>query len=109
MRKILPIQTGWQFKFGETKHGRVPKHAGAGFQTVSLPHTWNALDGQDGGFDYQRGAAWYLKTVAVKPQKNERVYVEFLGANSICRVYANGKQVAEHKGGFSTLDRKSVV
>lgn len=103
MRKILPIQTDWQFKFGETKHGRVPKHAGAGFQTVSLPHTWNALDGQDGGFDYQRGAAWYLKTVAVKPQKNERVYVEFLGANSICRVYVNGKQVAEHKGGFSAF------
>ncbi len=103
MRKILPIQTEWKFKFGETKHGRVPKHADSDYQTVNLPHTWNALDGQDGGFDYKRGVAWYLKTIAVKPQKDARVYVEFLGANSICRVYANGRQVAEHKGGFSTF------
>ena len=24
-------------------------------ETVALPHTWNAVDGQDGGNDYYRG------------------------------------------------------
>ena len=24
-------------------------------ETVTLPHTWNAMDGQDGGNDYYRG------------------------------------------------------
>ena len=24
---------------------------------VDIPHTWNALDGQDGGDDYRRGRA----------------------------------------------------
>ena len=33
----------------------------------------------------------------------ERVYLEFLGANALCRVYANGKEVCEHRGGFSTF------
>ena len=27
--------------------------------TVDLPHTWNALDGQDGGDDYYRGTCTY--------------------------------------------------
>ena len=31
------------------------------FETVALPHTWNNLDGQDGGADYHRGACWYYK------------------------------------------------
>ena len=28
---------------------------GEAFAPVALPHTWNALDGQDGGGDYWRG------------------------------------------------------
>ena len=51
MRKILPFNQGWQFrKDGETS-----------WQTVDLPHTWNALDGQDGGDNYYQGIGWYQK------------------------------------------------
>ena len=32
---------------------------GEEFETVSLPHTWNNLDGQDGGGDYWRGEGVY--------------------------------------------------
>ena len=28
---------------------------GEAMSNVALPHTWNALDGQDGGADYWRG------------------------------------------------------
>ena len=48
MRKILPFNQGWQFrKDGETS-----------WQTVDLPHTWNALDGQDGGDNFYQGIGW---------------------------------------------------
>ena len=30
-------------------------------QTVDIPHTWNGIDGQDGGNDYFRGKCLYLK------------------------------------------------
>ena len=30
-------------------------------RTVDLPHTWNAVDGQDGGNDYRRGTCIYHK------------------------------------------------
>ena len=35
---------------------------GEAYASVALPHTWNALDGQDGGNDYWRGTAMYAKT-----------------------------------------------
>lgn len=28
-------------------------------EPVTLPHTWNAIDGQDGGNDYYRGTCCY--------------------------------------------------
>ena len=34
---------------------------GEQFSPVTLPHTWNALDGQDGGGDYFRGQCCYMK------------------------------------------------
>ena len=35
-----------------------------GSQTkLDLPHTWNAIDGQDGGNDLYRGTAFYAKTI----------------------------------------------
>ncbi len=31
-------------------------------EPVTLPHTWNAVDGQDGGNDYYRGTCCYTRT-----------------------------------------------
>ena len=32
-------------------------------EPVTLPHTWNAIDGQDGGNDYYRGTCCYTTTM----------------------------------------------
>lgn len=102
MRKVIQLHDDWSFK-KDFERQTPPKHVDSSWETVCLPHTWNALDGQDGGFDYARGTGWYFKTIAIKPGKHERVYLEFLGANATCTVYANGKEIAKHKGGFSTF------
>ena len=46
MRKITVLRDGW--RFGKSRD--------AALEPVSLPHTWNDVDGQDGGNDYYRGA-----------------------------------------------------
>lgn len=66
---------------------------------VDLPHTWNGLDGQDGGDDYYRGYGCYYR-VFDRP-KGERVYIEFEAAALMAVVFINGKEVGTHKGGFS--------
>ena len=70
---------------------------------VNLPHTWNAIDGQDGGNDYTRGLCWYVKTLSREeiPQ-NKRLFLEINGANSSADLYVNGAHIAHHDGGYST-------
>ena len=78
----------------------------AGNQTkLDLPHTWNALDGQDGGDDYKRGTCTY-QTQAAAPKfdkEKEVVYLQFHGVNASAKVVFNGKEVVKHDGGYSTF------
>jgi len=56
MRTILSMNSGWRF----SKVSAVPEIFPEDWEQVSLPHTWNAVDGQDGGNDYWRGTACYV-------------------------------------------------
>ncbi len=97
MRTILSLNQNWLF----IKNTTDPS-AQEGVQ-VNLPHTWNADDGYDGGNDYFRGSCLYKKTLkrAELPQA-DLYYLEFRGVNSSADVYANGKKLAHHDGGYST-------
>ncbi|MBQ8625372.1 MAG: glycoside hydrolase family 2 protein [Agathobacter sp.] len=74
-------------------------------QTLNLPHTWNALDGQDGGDDYKRGSCTYEKQVKAPEydKETERVYLQFHGVNASAKVVLNGTEVITHDGGYSTF------
>ena len=98
MRSILNINQGWQF-FKDTKDPAVSE----GAVEVNLPHTWNAEDGFDGGNDYFRGSCIYKKTITrAELPEADLYYLELRGANSSADVYANGKHLAHHDGGYST-------
>lgn len=90
MRKITPITKALFCRQGEQS------------APVTLPHTWNAQDGQDGGGDYWRGLGIYqLELPAPTPGKQQ--YIEFRGANHETVVYCNGRLLGRHRGGFSTF------
>ena len=74
-------------------------------QRVDIPHTWNALDGQDGGNDYWRGTCTYEKDFAspVFDRGQQRIYLEFAGVNASAKVMLNGQAVMTHDGGYSTF------
>ncbi len=78
------------------------RKADAEFTEVPLPHTWNALDGQDGGSDYWRGTGCY-KIDLPAPTPGKRQYIQFEGANHIAEISCNGTVLGTHKGGFSTF------
>lgn len=75
---------------------------GEEFTAVTLPHTWNAQDGQDGGADYWRGKGVYEIDLPA-PTPGMQQYIEFAGANHVAEVVCNGNPVGVHKGGFSTF------
>ncbi|MBR2382012.1 MAG: glycoside hydrolase family 2 protein [Clostridia bacterium] len=98
MRSILNFNSSWSF-FKATND----INAKEGAELVNLPHSWNALDGQDGGNDYYRGSCVYTKAFAKADlPENELHYLEICGANSSADVYLNGKHLAHHDGGYST-------
>ena len=100
MRKILNLNKNWTFIKGL---GNVPESIPEEAEHISLPHTWNAKDGQDGGNDYFRGSCCYVKTVDKKDLPEEDLYfLEINGANNSADVYVNGKKLAHHDNGYST-------
>lgn len=102
MREIIKLSEGWRFT-KDTVNTVPPRHPAFKWQKVDLPHTWNNLDGQDGGFDFYRGKCWYMNSITVDYSANEDVYLEFLGAEAVAEVYINDIKVCTHKGGFSTF------
>lgn len=100
MRTIYNFNAKWAFSKEATE---VPAAMPEKWYWVTLPHTWNDIDGQDGGNDLYRGTAFYAKELEkINLPEAERYFLELNGANSSADVYVNGKHVAHHDGGYST-------
>ena len=94
MRRYININQNWRFQL-----------PGREAENIHIPHTWNNLDGQDGGNDYLRTAAIYEKTFP-KPffeDGREAVFLDFAGVNSQAEVTVNGHLLCCHEGGYSTF------
>ena len=93
MRRTVKLMTDWMFTDQNQKK-----------RPVDLPHTWNAIDGQDGGNDYFRGICTYEKMVE-KPkfEADERVYLQFQGVNASASVFLNDEMIGRHENGYSTF------
>lgn len=73
-------------------------------ETVTLPHTWNAMDGQDGGNDYYRGTCSYTTVLPdISLPENGRAVLQFDAVAMTAEVYLNEQKLAEHKGGYSAF------
>lgn len=93
MRKIDTLSTGWNF----IKLGSAP-------EVVEIPHTWNAVDGTDGGNDYYRGVCRYEKVLQFPfLDEGKQIWLEFEGVSQSCIVFVNGKQAGMHNGGYSAF------
>lgn len=103
MRFVENINDGWLFHKGPMKNDALPAFPGLSWKHVTLPHTWNALDGQDGGFDYYRNKCWYMTAMELDLAEDDVAYLEFDGAEAVAEVYVNDQKVCTHKGGFSTF------
>ena len=102
MRKIQVLKKGWRFLKNASSAENAAAAADQGVP-VSLPHTWNAEDGQDGGNDYHRGQCWYVRELSEEELAGECVFLEINGAAMTAEVYLNGRRLARHEGGYSAF------
>lgn len=87
----------WKFRFSHQVEKNTP-------QPISLPHTWNAQDALAGKIDYKRGIGNYERTLHIRPEwKGKRLFLRFDGVNNVADVFLNGKNIGEHRGGYSAF------
>ena len=101
----LDFCADWKFKNEIlTNQPAASEYDDSAWQTVDLPHTWNATDAQDGGGDYLRTVGWYRKELVWDNQfSGKKAFLEFLGANMQAECFVNGHSVGQHKGGYTAF------
>ena len=83
-----------------------------GWESLSLPHTWNNKDGCDGwsgidegGEHYYRGLGGYRKVFNFSNEdlSDREIFLEFEGANTVAELFVNGVSAGVHEGGYSAF------
>ena len=103
MRTIQELSNGWLFS-KQCSAAPVEMPSGKDWEKVSLPHTWNAVDGQI-GVPFDRGAYWYVTsfTAPKQPLPGGRTYIEVGAAALVGEIWVNGIFQTRHVGGFSAF------
>ncbi len=108
-QKTKRLNEGWQYlrqDLGSVWQAVRPVAKGSSesvplWQSVSLPHCFNAQDGVDPDVNYYQGPGWYRTNIQVdNPYKQGRTLLQFEGAGQKTSVYIYTTKVAEHVGGY---------
>jgi len=103
------LDDAWRFLRADAAGAEMPgfDDSAAPWSDVTLPHTWNALDGEDGGSNYYRGVGWYRRHLIAPADfaagGGRQAFVQLDGANIVTDVYLNGTHLGQHRGGFSAF------
>lgn len=103
-REKLDFGTQWKFQKNTSSAPSAPGFNDSSWESVTIPHTWNATDAQDGGNNYARTIGWYRKTFSWNNSyEGKRVFLEVLAASLKSETYINGTLVGSHKGGYNSF------
>lgn len=100
LRHAVPLDAAWRFERAEVQGAERAGFDDSAWSVVTLPHTWNANDGEAGGA-YYRGPAWYRRTLDLVPATGRRFFLEFDGAALAADVWVNGRHAGRHEGGYA--------
>jgi beta-galactosidase len=104
VRKDLDLDSGWRFIRQDVPGAQDASFDDSSWTDLSLPHTWNNLDGQDATKNYYRGVGWYRKHFTVGRQfAGRHFFLKFDGAFLVTDVFVNGNYLGEHQGGFAAF------
>ncbi|MFT4077325.1 MAG: glycoside hydrolase family 2 TIM barrel-domain containing protein [Asticcacaulis sp.] len=110
-REQMSLNDNWLFMKGDVPAAQGIDFQATGWQTVTLPHTFNADDANQGGDKsrgelegvYYRGPGWYRRQLDITPVAGQRYVLQFDGAALITDVWVNGRNVGHHEGGYAAF------
>lgn len=102
-RSRLSLDGEWRFARQDMEDAQADVFESRGWARVTVPHTFNAQDGEAGG-SYYRGPAWYRREVLLpEGQEDRRNFLQFGGAALSTQVWMNGRFVGRHDGGYAAF------
>ncbi len=103
-RAEVNLDEGWRFIRQDVPGAQESDFSDSKWESINIPHSWNALDGQDGGTNYYRGPGWYRKHFKIDAAyAGRQLFLKFDGAFSVAEVWVNGTRLGEHRGGFAAF------
>ncbi len=103
LQHTIELNGAWHFhtdpdRTGEQEGWAAPDFDDAGWQSVTVPHTWNVMPAYA---DYD-GLAWYRLTFPVDAQLSDaHLRLRFDAVFYKARVWLNGVALGEHRGGYT--------
>jgi hypothetical protein len=88
------LQGYWKFILGDNKKFAKPEYDDSDWEKIYVPDSW-----QDEGFKNYNGYAWYRKTIEIKVENNDDLYLDLGRIDDVDEVYFNGKLIGS-TGGF---------
>ena len=103
-RTVVDLNLGWKFLREDAPGAEQNQFDDSSWQSINLPHTWNNLDGQDGGNNYHRGVGFYRRHLPADPAwAGKEIFIKFDAASIDADVFVNGKPAGTHSGPFSAF------
>jgi beta-galactosidase len=103
-RQVIDLNPGWKFIREDVEKAEQPATDDSAWTSINLPHTWNNLDGEDGGNNYHRGIGWYRLHLKTDPAwAGKEIYIKFDAASINTDVFVNGKSAGHHSGCFGAF------
>jgi hypothetical protein len=102
-RTETSLDAGWRFIREEVAAAAAAEFDDSGWASVTLPHTFNGADGDDGS-TYYRGPAWYRRTLTLnRIPAGRRLWFQFDGAALVTDLWVNGVHLGRHEGGHAAF------
>lgn len=103
-RDVYSMNPAWRFHKGslpETANATAKDFNDKDWQVVSLPHGIEYLPTEASGCMNYQGEVWYRKHFTpARSLKGKKVFLHFEAIMGKCKVWVNGKMLAEHFGGY---------
>lgn len=98
------LNEGWLHQLGDPARASRPELDTSGWESLSVPHTWNAGDSLDDEAGFYRGPGWYRRNIKMTGAlKDKRTFLYFEGAFQVADVYVDGHRVGGHTGGYTAF------
>jgi beta-galactosidase len=103
-RDDIGLDDQWKFIRQDITDAATTNFDDSSWTSVTLPHTWNNLDGQTSGAPYYRGVGWYRRHLLVDVKyAGKSLFLKFDGAATVAEVLVNGTLIGTHKGNFAAF------